>query len=315
MIVSESFTGSCAGLLGLILLSVSMDNCGMAAEPDFPKGMHERAVAELRRALNEEPEFVKIHAAEALLALGYPDGVREVFELEAKKHSHQEIYRVGIWRVLARAGASSKRRKYVTRKLRDIFLDSSAPDRLHAVESLAKLRYQIPPAERADFEAAATSKNSGISLFTNWALSRSYEGPFQQRIAQFLDSEDPIARLRAAYILRYLEKLSDENRGKLKQTAAIEPIDTMTYAYVMGSSFVVANAYRDEEQVARCRSKLYRIAQTGKLREQYAVCEAFAECGVINDVAMLVSVLENAEADARVAAAFALLRIERRVHP
>ena len=298
-----------------VLVIMSLSNHRSSADAEPATDLNGRALAELNRALIEESEFIKVHAAETLLTLGHSQNhVRAVFEQEASKYGTKAIYRVGIWRVLARAGKSMERRREMTQRLRDTFLDTSVPDQIHAVESLAKLNYVIPTDERPAFEAAAKSDNSGLTLFANWVLTQSavQPQPYRNRIAMYLDAEDPIARLRAAYILSHAPKLTMENRRKLKDTAQREPTDTMTYAYVVGASFVVAGASSDEDELSRCRAELSRIARSGELREQYAACEAFARCGTISDLPLLTDLLKDDESDVRVAAAFAILQIGRR---
>ncbi len=104
--------------------------------------LRRQAVAVLHDALNQEPLWVKVHAAEYLLALDYRSEVREIFEQEQVAHSDEPKYRIGIWRVLARESYDVARRDRFISRIRATFLDSSGPDRVHAVETLAKLYYQ-----------------------------------------------------------------------------------------------------------------------------------------------------------------------------
>ena len=303
------------GLFGLALFSALSAGHATAAESAYlPTDVREQAVGELRRALREEREFVRVHAAEALLRLSYPEGVREVFDLEAKAHQDQPVYRIGIWRVLAQASPGAEIRERITRQIRDVFLDSTASDQIHAAESLAKLRYQIPESEASAFEAAAGSEDTGLSVFAHWALAPSPDGVHQSAIARLLTADDAVARLRAAYVLRHLPALSDENREKLKEAAGNEPAGTLTYAYLVSASFVVADVCGDEEEVARCRPELYRIVRTGKPAERREACLGLAERGTIDDLALLGEALKDGDPDVRVSAALATLRIERRVH-
>ena len=60
-------------------------------------------------------------------------------------------YRIGIWRVLARAAIRKEERGEWTAKIRDVFFNLEALDRLNAAETLGKLGY--------------TTRNQGDELF------------------------------------------------------------------------------------------------------------------------------------------------------
>ena len=119
-----------------------------------------QAVDVLRQTLNREPRWIKVHAAEFLLALDHPQGVSEAFAKELDISDDVPEYRIGIWRVLSRAAIQEEQRSEWIAKIRDVFLDEEAPDRLHAAETLGKLGYTVPEqgpvtrrCERADQRA------------------------------------------------------------------------------------------------------------------------------------------------------------------
>ena len=63
------------------LLAFWSDSARSAADsPGVDEALRTRAVETLRRSLREEQRWVKVHAAEFLLALDYPDDVKETFE-------------------------------------------------------------------------------------------------------------------------------------------------------------------------------------------------------------------------------------------
>src|SRR5262249_26880021 len=95
---------------------------------------HERALETLRTALRTQPKWAKVHAAEFLLGLGFPQGVAKEFEKELGNYGGEPQYRVGIWRVLARSADGSDPRNGFILKILDAASDGEGPDRLHAVE-------------------------------------------------------------------------------------------------------------------------------------------------------------------------------------
>ena len=105
--------------------------------------LRDEALRVLRETLDRETLWIKVHAAEYLLALDHPEGVKEAFTKELQDHGGEPQYRIGIWRVLARAAYNEKERQEQTKKIRDVFFDTASPDRLHAAETLAKLGYVL----------------------------------------------------------------------------------------------------------------------------------------------------------------------------
>jgi len=107
--------------------------------PGVTEELRERAVKTLRDAMDTEPRWVKVHAAEHLLSLGYPQEVASTFMRELEAFENEPEYRIGIWRVLARAAISPEERESWVSKIKSAYLNEEGPDRLHASETLAKL--------------------------------------------------------------------------------------------------------------------------------------------------------------------------------
>ena len=106
---------------------------GIQVDPN----LHRRAANVIRQVFDKEQQWVKVHAAEYLLSLGYPEGVNEGFGKELDLHGGEPQYRIGIWRVLARAANTEEERDEWIGKIHDVFKDPSSPDRLCAAETLA----------------------------------------------------------------------------------------------------------------------------------------------------------------------------------
>jgi len=270
-------------------------------------------IAVLRDVMRREERFVKVHAAEALIELGQPAGVHDLFLTQEREHRDVPMYRLGVWRVLARtATVSTPDHQRWVGELRKVALDPAAPDRIGAIESLAKLNYALAPDERPVIETLAASKDEGIALFSLWLLSQApgSENP-QDRVARYLDSKNPITRLRAIYILRFLPDLSTDNRAKLKAAARAEEKDTLTYAYATSSSFIVAKTYGDGDEAHRTRGELYRILKTAEPAAKQEACRTLGEQGSRADLDAIAPLLADPAPPARVGAALAMARITR----
>src|SRR4051812_27913634 len=102
--------------------------------------LEEKSWRELSETLRTQHEFIKVHAAEYLLWLGRSEEVRKEFLAENEKHGDQPKYRIGIWRVLAQTETEPEKKKIWYDKIYKAFGDLNGPDRLHAAETLAKLK-------------------------------------------------------------------------------------------------------------------------------------------------------------------------------
>ena len=114
--------------------------------------LREHAVETLRKALANEQRWIKVRAAEYLLALDYPQGVRKAFETELATFGEEPGYRIGIWLVLAKATYDRKAREQWIDKILAVFSDVSELDSDYAAEALSKLGCQIAEEEQERFE-------------------------------------------------------------------------------------------------------------------------------------------------------------------
>jgi len=277
--------------------------------PTVSEEVRGRAVEALRGTLREEQRWVKVHAAEFLLALDYPDDVKEVFEEELARSGDEPEYRIGIWRVLARAAARPEDRESWTAKIRDVFFDVDAPDRLHAVETLAKLRYEAPEGEAEPFEQAARQSEGPMAAYANWVLVNSGVDGAEARLADLLDSPEPGRRTAAQYALRHLADLSTATRISLADAAVGEPEDASDRVFLVSAAVVHA----PDEYQAAWKDQLLAYAAGGEPGEKYQACETLSAIGSHEDLPLLIRLLDDPEADVRSAAGCAILRIGRRM--
>ena len=278
--------------------------------------VREKSVETLRRALDTQERWVKVHAAEYLVRLDYPQGVREEFLEELSEFGHQPKYRVGIWRVLARAAFQEQARDRWIAQVRLAFDDPDGPDRLHAVESLAKLGYRIQldregfmpraPGDRV-FQEAARAEAGPMAAYARWVLANSGRRGGAEWIADLLASPDGPTRTAAAYALRHLKEIPAEAQERLSAAAAAEP-QSPVRVFLVTAAAVHAGPDRQET----FRQDLIAYARRGSPAQQYQACETLAQIGGAEDLPLLAELLDAADADVRSAAANAILRIGRR---
>ena len=128
--------------------------------PQVTPQLRERAISVVREVLHHEHLWVKVHAAEYLLGLDYQDGIQEAFTKELQRHGAEPQYRIGIWRVLGCAANNDAQRSEWFGKIRDVLLSPHPPDRPHAAETLAKLRYKLRADEAERVEQMLPSRKA-----------------------------------------------------------------------------------------------------------------------------------------------------------
>ena len=300
---------SCLLLIVTFALAGAWSACGLAAEqgPKVTKELRERAVAAMRQTMAEQEQWVKVHAAEYLIALDYPQGVGEAFEKELAERGTEPKYRIGIWRVLARLTNDHKVRAKWVGKIREAFLDLDGPDRLHAAETLGKLGYVPKPEGDEQFAKDAEGADEKLKVYVRFVVANAGTDEAVAGLARSLESAD--ARGSAAYGFRYLESLPGGVLAKLTATALKEPASSPARVYLLSAAFVHAPAaWR-----AELKAPLLDYLANGTDGEKREACEALGRAGEDTDVPALIGLLGDPSIDVRATAAYAILRIGRRV--
>lgn len=217
--------------LALFLSSAVLFGQAFAEAPSF-ETIRPHALDVLRCELNHADPWVKVHAAEALLQMGYADGVEEMFRQELVLHGDQPGYRVGIRQVLARAVTSPHEQAELVGEIKAVFSDVDAPDRMHAAEALGKLRdelggeypgslaqytqnEQLRPVSKEQWLADGGREQAVLALGSENAADRKNAcrllgdfGSAEDRglLLPLLDDADPDVRISAAKGLLVLER-------------------------------------------------------------------------------------------------------------
>jgi hypothetical protein len=275
-----------------------------------------RAVSTLQTALRSQPKWAKIHAAEFLLARGYPQGVADEFLKELEASGNEPQYRVGIWRVLSRASnETGQRNEYIQRILRAA-IDPAGVDRLHAIEALAKLGAPLNAEAKTSVDRWTRDSKIDDGAFGHWLLATSTDdsGKFARHrdaLIALLGSDQPLARLRAAYSLRQLhEKIPANQQAAIfaAATHAVEaqPADENTNlanAQVLTTGWSAAKNEHRVSDEKKYRAAIERLASA--VARFYV--DAIAELGDDADVPRLVSQLDSTDRDLASSAANALI--------
>lgn len=204
--VCRAFCGARVQVSRLLLI---LFTAAVAASPFFVRAadatspvdseLRERSIEVLREVFDGQQRWVKVHAAEYLLALDYPQGVQEAFLEELDSHKEDPQYQIGICRVLARATIDEREKSKWIDKIREACFAPQAPERLHATETLAKIHYQLRADEVALIEQAAQQEDSELAPYAVWVLLNSERPGAEDRLAALLQSSEDNVRSGAAF--------------------------------------------------------------------------------------------------------------------
>jgi hypothetical protein len=267
-----------------------------------------RALAVSTAVLASGERWTKVHAAEAVIAAGDPAAARRAFERELEAHRSEPQYRVGIWRVLAQAAPTDAVRDGYVRRIVAAFLDASGPDRLHASETLGKLRYRAAPNEIEAFEAAARTGDSPLAANALWVLANSDRPDAEKRLGKLLQSKDAGTQATAAYAVRYLSQITPDTF-----TSLLEAVVKGSEAPIVRVSLAsAAFAHAAGNQKSEFRRSLQTYARQTDPDLKIEACGAIATAGDASDLATVTALLDDGSADVRAAAAHAIFVLDAR---
>lgn len=286
--------------LGLAFVSDSM---AFAPSNDSFAKLQEKALAALKTVMHEGKRFEKVHAAEALIWAGRPEGVREYFVEQERIAGSEPLYRIGIWRVLYRLSADQPDvQKSYLHKIIAVFSDAQASDQGTAAETLGKLLY----ADRSErvLDLAENGKED-IRVSARWILANSGKAEDEARLAELLRSENPKDRYYTAYVFRHLKTIRPASLQALQKLADDEPADGAVRYYVLGTLYTHLPAAQREAS----RKELLAYAATGTTDQRYQACLALANAPDVDMLPVAEKLLACEPMDERVGGAFLILKM------
>ncbi|MEC3878589.1 hypothetical protein [Parapedobacter sp. 10938] len=181
-------------------------------KPDEELLGEQSPLSDLHSLLYTEREWIKVHVAEFLIWKNeYVDEVKAVFLEEARQFGDIPKYRVGIWRVLAQVALTSEERESWIGRIVAVYNNPSSVDRLHAIETLAKLG--VPVETSPEWVAGITVDH--VDAFTIYKLWNAAHHPDVEPdhvratcllLLNQLINQDKINLIPTiSYVLRYLK--------------------------------------------------------------------------------------------------------------
>ncbi|MBX3256410.1 MAG: hypothetical protein KF862_19900 [Chitinophagaceae bacterium] len=214
----------------LIVLMMSACHSMESQTKDQPVDLKEEAVNTLRNVLHEQQEWVKVHAAEFLIWSGHPEGAKEVYLKELERFREKPQYRIGIWRVLTQLSNGDEAAQYKT-QIVNAFLDTAGKDRIHAIETMAKLKLSPLPQYPEATGAGLQSDVKSFRAYTHWAIACTNEDSAKAAGKYFLGrlldvNEELLQRRIAAYVLRHSGSLDIQDWNVVSDKVLALPDDT-----------------------------------------------------------------------------------------
>jgi len=279
-----------------------------AAQSETSPELLQSAFETLTEVLKSDTTTKQIHAADVLIKFGHTKLVYDWFHQSDEELDDLPIRRVMVWRTLAgSAPCESERSKWI-RKIVSIASTIEAPDRLHAVESLAKLRASPQVEFSASLQEWKKSAMEREVVFIQWALwGDAPPANLGEILFNYLNSTDDITQLRAAYITRWLgapppasmalADLANQTKGS-DQVAAI----VLASAYLLGPK---------QTDAPHWRSQLECLAQGADPEATYHALQGLMPFYTNQDLGRISQLLLHSDADVRVAAAWTILTVDR----
>lgn len=250
----------------------------------------------------------QIHAAEVMIFLGESDRAREEM-LTKREERERGASRIGVWRVLARTAPDPVDRQRWVDKIGAVFLDKSAPDRLQAVETLAKLKEAGTAEIREEARPWLDSDNSTEFFVAVWFLAEANDQGAIERVWGMLDANEANTRRQGAYVVSRLGAMRPDRLRKLTEVADAEPDDSIATPYLLAAALnLKADPRRTDVWVAR----LQRVEETATAGAQLESARALRHEVTVTDAAGWETRLNASAVDARLSAAWVILHTHLR---
>lgn len=323
-----------------LLMVVTLSSGSIAAKPDIAcaepvdvlqanapaagKPIGDLSLKILLDNLHNQPKWIKVHAAEYLIDAKQVAAVHHEFQNELREFGSEPQYRIGIWRVLARSSEDPAERQRFAELILDATLDPGGADRLHAIESLAKLAIPLSKEHLQAVREWTDAAPATEAPFGQWLLAQHSAGAERDESVESLlksaASQDSLASLRGAFALSQLTPLpSLALDGLLKLGQAVaekpahnDPISAIAEARILSLAWQAALAsQRGEDMVENFRLALRRRASDSPAAGRIYL-DQLSRFGDEADIPEILAFLTADDADLAASAANGILAIGRR---
>ncbi|MBD1432909.1 hypothetical protein H8B06_08740 [Sphingobacterium sp. DN00404] len=268
--------------MGLLLL-ISIPLCSIGQTKEM-------ALADLKSLLYSEKEWVKVHVAEFLLWENcYVDEVRVEFLKEEEQFGHIPKYRIGIWRVLVQAATDEKNKQYWIDKIMTAYRNPEGEDRLHAIETLAKLQVGV-------VQDLPTGLESSFRLYSLWNYtigSAEKKQTVKNMLLQDLVSNKltELERHVTSYILRYIGPLAEDEYRQVEAWMRKDDLKPDLRSNLLATLLISGPESQSANVMRSLKEELYAIRNESEAIPH--IMTALAQKGDANDRKIVVDMYTN----------------------
>jgi len=269
---------------------------------------------ELLTVLTEAMEcadfWVAVHATEYMIDLGYREQAERNCTKRLLRYEEVPQQRIGLWRVQYQLASDADVKTWILDKLVAAYLTPDGLDRLHAAETLAKLRFCF---RTLDQSTVRTDMQEGgaMGAFVTWGMSvacdwHGHDDP--AHLIGLLDGDAEERRL-AAYGLSFLAKPTAE-QWRVLAGAALAETDEETKTYLLGAGYQLYDMGHpaDEAIYGQLRTLLLARVHSNVKSAQMELCRALSSRSDPEGKAVLTQLVGSGNTDIRATAAYALLK-------
>lgn len=251
---------------------------------------------------SDESFWVRVHAAEALLANNFKINVRENFgdALDA-----QGPEKIGVLRMLYReAGRDSLVLDSISRQILQVFTTSSDyRTRLTALETMGKLGLYFQ--ENEEISQIANSGEGGIQTMAQWVVANSGAEQEIVKLSDFLNSPDTLQYRYAAYALSFFDEIPPQVLQNMEDAYDRMDRDHPFRVYLTSALWTQSNSEKDSLYL----QDLLQY-QNGEVYERYEVFQALSRKGSVGYLSLIQQAFSDSNTDVRVSVAQAYLSNE-----
>tara|TARA_R110002049_G_scaffold28018_4_gene96648 strand:+ start:64743 stop:65702 length:960 start_codon:yes stop_codon:yes gene_type:complete len=305
----------------LVLICAQFFNCQGHKKTNIPESLVKIAKDELQYALENSTEWEKVHAAEYLLNLGYSNNVHDIFIEEERRKRDEPYYRIGVWRVLNRAAITSDEKNQWLDSISKVYEEYTSIDRIHAVETLAKLRISPNSIAVAVTDSILKTTHDAMWGYTYWGTAYTSEKDMSQVKNNFIDiilksEESTLIKRIALYAFYKMKNMSVQNWDLLTSKTLKEPENSQLYTSLL--TCTLANIPKDSllsSRVLKCKEKLQKQLYASNDNDVSAALAVYEDIASEEDLPFLKSFMEKGideeNTELTMAAANAILNIDR----
>jgi hypothetical protein len=185
-----------------------------------------------------------------------------------------------------------------------------APDQLHAIESATKIGARPTPAQADALELYAQTLAEHDVVFVRWLLWSAHPPKDEVGlVTHWLKSDDPVTRLRAAYIQRWLHPRQLAVRAALADAADRATEANLSTAIVVSAACLVEP---DHPHRGAWLQTLKRCAASTDATQRYHALQGLMKSYDEGKLPVLVAMLDDPQPDIRIGAAWSILDIAQR---